>query len=161
MKLLQQVLHPWTVIGALVIGLLLIAAAFGILNRGRPEPLDAVNPTAEIRAIDPPTLTPIVVTPPEATPTATLEIPPPPPAGMITLGAVVQIAGTGGEGLNLRDTAGLESRVQYLGFESEVFTVEDGPVEVDGLNWWYIVGFSDPSRSGWAAANFLEIVQSP
>ncbi|NJN43410.1 MAG: hypothetical protein HC806_00800 [Anaerolineae bacterium] len=80
---------------------------------------------------------------------------------MIGVGASVEISGTGGEGLNLRDVPGLNSNIQYLGFESEVFLVQDGPQEVDGLTWWYLVGFFDESRSGWAASNFLQVIQNP
>jgi hypothetical protein len=42
-----------------------------------------------------------------------------------------------------------------------VFLVSDGPQEVDGLTWWYLVGFFDESRNGWAASNFLQVIQNP
>jgi hypothetical protein len=106
-------------------------------------------------------VTPLVPTALAITSTPTLEIPPSALPGTFTNGALVQIKGTGVDGLNLRDEPGLDSGIQYLGFEAEVFTIQDGPVEADGFIWWYIVGFSDETRSGWAAENFLAIVQSP
>ena len=77
------------------------------------------------------------------------------------MGAFVQISGTGGSGLNLRAEPDLDSDIRYLGLESEVFKVQDGPVETDEFTWWYIAGFSDNTRSGWAVSNFLEVIQNP
>jgi len=48
-----------------------------------------------------------------------------------------------------------------LGSEAEVFRVQDGPREVDGYTWWYLVGPFDETRRGWAVANYLQIVQNP
>jgi hypothetical protein len=73
----------------------------------------------------------------------------------------VQIIGTGGDGLRLRDQPGLDGKVLLLGSEAEVFRVQDGPREVDGYTWWYLVGPFDETRRGWAVANYLQIVQNP
>lgn len=161
MTQLRMILTPWTVLGALVFGLVLIGGAAWYLSSTVPEPAPAGAPTAELSVISAPTATPPIPTALPITSTPTIEIPPSPLPGTFTQGAVVQITGTGADGLNLRDEPGLDSGIQYLGFESEVFTIQDGPEEADGLTWWYIVGFSDESRAGWAAANFLAIVQSP
>jgi hypothetical protein len=48
-----------------------------------------------------------------------------------------------------------------LGAEAEVFQVSDGPREIDGYTWWYLVGPYDESRRGWAVANYLSVVQNP
>lgn len=83
------------------------------------------------------------------------------PAGTIAVGIYVQITGTDGDGLRLRSAPGLATTLLFLGEDSEVFQVRDGPQEVDGYTWWYIVAPYDESRAGWAAANFLSVVPPP
>jgi hypothetical protein len=100
------------------------------------------------------------------TPTSSLfnsmsPIPPSPPPGEIVLGVYVQVTGTGGDGLRLRDEPGLGSHMLLLGSEAEVFRVDDGPREIDGYTWWYLVGPFDENRRGWAVSNFLKFVQNP
>jgi hypothetical protein len=80
---------------------------------------------------------------------------------VIALGAHVQILGTGGDGLRLRMEPGLGGQVRLLGSEAEVFRVDDGPVELDGYTWWYLVGPFNERRHGWAVSNFLAVVQNP
>jgi len=86
---------------------------------------------------------------------------PTPQPGVISIGAYVQVVGTGGSGLRLRDQAGLAGKVLTLGSEAEVFRVEDGPTELDGYTWWYLVGPFDANRRGWGATNFLQVVDGP
>jgi hypothetical protein len=88
-------------------------------------------------------------------------VPPSPPAGEISIGAYVQILDTGGAGLRLRSEPSLNGQVLLLGSEAEVFEVKDGPVEMDGYTWWYLVGPFDETRRGWAVANYLNLVQNP
>lgn len=77
------------------------------------------------------------------------------------MGAFVQVSGTGGDGLRLRAEPSLDGEVRFLGLESEVFRVEDGPEEVDGYTWWYMVAPYDDSVNGWGVSNFLAVVQNP
>ncbi len=161
MNRLREVIQPWNIFGAVIVALLLTALTIGILSFTQPSAGSPNPPTAAITLIPAPTETPLPVTQIILTPTPTLNIPPSPIPGTFSIGTIVQIAGTDGEGLNLRGSASLEAPIQYLGFESEVFTISEGPVEADGLVWWYIVGFHDQSRAGWAAANFLQVVQTP
>ena len=106
-----------------------------------------------------PTTTPAIVETPGAT-TEITDLPPPPP-GDLAVGAYVQVFGTGGDGLRLRTLPGLDNDVRLLGVEAEVFLVEDGPQQVDGFSWWYLVGPFDESRRGWAVSNYLAVVQNP
>ena len=161
MDKLRAVFSPWIIVGAIAIGLALVAGAFALLEYTRPVPAPPGPPTAEMAVIPAPTPTVPIPTLPPASPTPTMDVPPAPIPGVLSPGAIVQIIGTGGEGLNLRAIPGLESNIQYLGLESEVFTIVEGPVEKDGLVWWRLVGFYDETRSGWGASNFLEIVQVP
>lgn len=83
-----------------------------------------------------------------------------PPSGQMGVGAYVQIVGTEGRGLNIRSAPGLSTNIQFLAYDAEVFVVRDGPQEVDGLTWWYIVTPVDTARAGWAAGTYLEVVVS-
>ncbi len=76
----------------------------------------------------------------------------------ITIGKYVQISGTGGDGLRLRREPSTSGAILFLGYESEVFKVNDGPVQADNYTWWYLTAPYDDTRSGWAAAQFLTIV---
>lgn len=101
-----------------------------------------------------PTSTPI----PTSTVTATFS---PLQPGEMGVGSYVQIVGTEGDGLNIRSAPGLASGVQFLGYDAEVFEVRDGPREVDGFTWWYLVTPVDEARAGWAAATYLSLVANP
>ncbi|QYK51656.1 MAG: hypothetical protein KF701_03970 [Anaerolineales bacterium] len=98
-----------------------------------------------------PTATPV----PTSTPTPAFE---PPASGEMGVGAYVQIVGTEGRGLNIRNAPGLSTNIQFLAYDAEVFVVRDGPREVDGLTWWYLVTPVDSARAGWAAGTYLEVV---
>lgn len=77
------------------------------------------------------------------------------------MGAAVQIAGTGGDGLRLRNEPGLQGEVKYLGLEGEIFTIEEGPIQADDYTWWFLVAPYDETVRGWAVSNYLKAVQSP
>ena len=78
---------------------------------------------------------------------------------MIGVGSSVQIYGTEGSGLNIRSEAGgLGSEVLFVALDSEVFTVEAGPIVEDDFTWWYLVTPLDEDRAGWAASNYLSLV---
>jgi hypothetical protein len=115
--------------------------------------------TAALTVIPAPTITPIQAVITEETGFDT-EIPQTTP-GLISLDAFVKVSGTGGAGLRLRSSPGLQGTPQYLGLEDEIFKVESGPEEADGYTWWYLVAPFESNRKGWAAANYLEIVQEP
>ena len=93
--------------------------------------------------------------------TPSSEAPPSPVPGLISIGAYVQVGGTGGDGLRLRLAPGLASQVRLLGSEAEVFRVDEGPIEMDGYTWWYLVGPFDESRHGWGVSNYLLQVEKP
>jgi hypothetical protein len=73
--------------------------------------------------------------------------------------AVVQIINTDGAGLRLRSNPGISSSVQFIGEEQELFTVINGPVEQDDYIWWYLESPYDETRSGWAAADYLQVIE--
>lgn len=149
----------WQVIaGAFVIGLALTCISLSFLfSTRRVEPALVVG-TAFLYVTEASTITPTL--PPEAViPTA--EPSSAASGDSIRLEAYVQISGTGGTGLRLRSEPGLNGSVLVLGGDGEVFVVKDGPRQVDGYEWWYLVGPYDEKRAGWAVANYLLVVQNP
>jgi hypothetical protein len=149
----------WLWIGAgAAVGL---AAWFGLAVIGlllRPAASSAGEPTPILTILPGPSPTPTVTaTPIEAvqTPTATV------PAGTgegLRIGELVEVFGTSGDGLRLRSDPELQARVLALGVDSEVFQIEDGPVEADGFQWWYLVNPYDTSRQGWAVSTYLRLL---
>jgi hypothetical protein len=85
-------------------------------------------------------------------------VPTPLPSGQMGIGAYVQITGTGGDGLRLRAGPGTTNDPLFLGMESEVFRVTDGPKDADGFTWWYLVAPYDDNRKGWAVQNYLSVI---
>lgn len=152
-----QLFNRWVVLGAILIaGFLLLLTAIAV---GLTSPLQASDvgfAPADITVIPAPTGTS------SAPPTPTIDpfAPTPAPTG-IAIGNYVQITGTEGEGLRIRSEPGLNGNPVFLGFDSEVFIVRDGPREVDGYVWWYLVAPYDETRVGWAASDFLTYIPSP
>jgi hypothetical protein len=154
---LRQLLNKWVVLGALAIaGLLMLITAIAIGLTAAPQSSEVGFAPADVTVIAAPTSTsgapPTPTIDPFAAPTS--------PAG-IAIGNYVQITGTQGEGLRIRSEPGLNGNPEFLGFDSEVFIVQDGPREVDGYVWWYLVAPYDETRVGWAAADFLSYVPEP
>lgn len=135
--------------GVALLALLLIvtAVARGAGERPMAAPVVTVVPR--------PTATLAVVAPPSPTPTET----PMPQAvadpSSIRIGGLVEVSGTEGEGLRLRQDPSTTATILALAVESEVFTVQDGPVDADGRTWFRLGSPSDTSRTGWAVADFL------
>lgn len=153
----RQLFNRWVILGALIIaGVLILITVIAI---GWTTPLrspDVGFAPADLTVISAPTATPNV------TATATIDpfAPSPTPTG-IAIGGYAQITGTEGEGLRIRSSPGLTGEPVFLGFDTEVFLVQDGPREADGYVWWYLVAPYDDNRSGWAAADFLTYIPAP
>jgi len=153
----RQLFNRWVILGALsVAGVLILITALSI---GWTTPLQSSDvgfAPADLTVIPAPSATS------NAPPTPTIDpfAPTPTPTG-IALGNYAQITGTNGEGLRIRSEPGLGGEQVFLGFDSEVFIVQDGPRTVDGYVWWYLVAPYDQTRAGWAAADFLSYIPSP
>ena len=116
-----------------------------------------VVPTTSIFVIDGPTATipaPTATNLPPATATPEIIT----DTG-IKVGSLVQIAGTDGEGLNLRSEPSTSSSIQFLGYDLELFEVVDGPIEAEGYWWWYLQTPVEHTRSGWAVEEYLDIIE--
>lgn len=160
MPRVRQVFSLWVIPAALVIGLGLFALLAGAAFFLKPEAAPAAvgKATAVMTVISAPTSTPrpvatLLTTPTASTGTPSVVI------GGIGVGIYVQISGTGGDGLRLRQQPGTGSEVMFMGYEAEVFKVMDGPRDQDGYIWWYLTAPYDESRSGWAASNFLTVIE--
>jgi hypothetical protein len=153
----RELINKWVILGALALaGLLLLITAVAIGLTSARQPSDVGFVPADVTVIPAPTGTsgapPTPTIDPFATPTS--------PAG-IAIGNYVQINGTEGQGLRIRAEPGLGGAFQFLAYDSEVFVVQDGPREVDGYVWWYLVAPYDETRVGWAAADFLTYIPEP
>jgi hypothetical protein len=154
---LHPYLNRWVILGAIVLAcalMLFTAISIGLTSARQSDQVGFAP--ADLTVIAAPTSTS------SAPPTATIDpfAPTPAPTG-IALGNYVQISGTEGEGLRIRSEPGLNGEPQFLGYDSEVFLIKDGPREVDGFVWWYLVAPYDETRVGWAAADFLSYVPAP
>lgn len=155
---LPSFVNLWVILGALALaGCLLLVTLIGAGWTSPRLSQDVGFAPAHLTMIPAPTHTPPVQ------PTGTFDpnVTPTISSFQISIGGYVQITGTDGEGLRLRAAPGLAAQDLFLGFDEEAFQVRDGPQQVDGYTWWYLVAPYDESRAGWAAADFLAVVPSP
>ncbi len=158
---LSNLINRWVALAIVLIALALLGASYAavLLAPVGSAPLPGQAALTVIPAPSPSpvltTVTPQVSPTPEPRPTTTLA------AGTIGVGAFVQIAGTGGDGLRLRTGPNLDSEVRFLGLEAEVFLVQDGPQQADSYTWWYLAAPYDETRQGWAVASYLVVIQNP
>ncbi len=158
-RLLQEFFTPLVLLG----GMLLACLAFSGLLAGlvflRPQPAPLALGTAALNVIPAPTATRLLPTlPPSPTPSPT---PPLPGLAPLAVNDYVQVAGTGADGLRLRADPGLNGNVLYLAIDAEVFKIIDGPRDVDGYTWWYLLEPYKQNIKGWAVANYLALIQNP
>lgn len=155
---LPTFLNIWVLFGALGFAAVLTVVTIVIIGWASPRTAPEVGfVPADLTMIPAPTHTPGVTATPTIDPLATPSLAP----NQIGVGGYVQITGTEGDGLRLRAAPGLNGEQLFLGFDEEVFQVRDGPQDVDGHIWWYLVAPYDETRAGWASADFLAVVPSP
>ncbi len=159
--LLRIVLNPVVIISALALGIFLTVALLAALWLSKPEQIDQGASTAVVEIIRVPTATPTSTPVPEAVvPTETLLSSTAEP-GIIRVGGYVEVTGTGGAGLRIRQNPGLSQGVLFLADEGEVLYVMEGPQSLDGYDWWRLQNPADESRGGWAVADYLRDVPAP
>ena len=146
-------LIAWGALG----GLILACLGLGVGLLLRPS-LAGPDSTPVLTVFPGPTSTatlPDTTSTPEPSPTSS----PPPSSNELFLGAFVAVSGTEGDGLRMRDGPGLEATIIRLAVENEVFQIEDGPQDVDGYVWWYVVNPYDPEITGWVVSNYLRLAE--
>jgi hypothetical protein len=151
----------WAV-GGVVVGIVVLIAVISLgpllfINDSRPTPtLDfsvIINPTLT------PTLTPIPAPTGASGPTPTATLAPIPEGGFM-IGQLVEVRGTEGDGLRVREAPGMDGRILFVGLENEVFVVQGGPAEADDHTWWYLVNPYNDDESGWSVAAYLQPLES-
>jgi hypothetical protein len=159
---LLRIFHPYVWIAGILFACMMAGVTVAAYVFLQPE--NRVRPagTALLHVIAAPTDTPPLPTPlPSQTPTPEPGTPPPPPPGVINVGAYVQIHGTGTDGLRFRNEPGLQGTIRFVAIEAEVFRVIDGPQDLDGYTWWYLVAPYDENVRGWCVSNYLQVIQNP
>jgi hypothetical protein len=159
----QKPILIWLILGVCV-GILgtVVLLSVGFITRNRNQTLAASTPVLDI--IPAPSTTPTRIASPTSpeeaieTPSATLA---PAAEGEINLGQLVEISGTGGDGLRLRVQPGLSATIAFLGVESEVFEVGGGPQEADGYQWWFLRNPYNTEKTGWAVSIYLRSITTP
>ena len=149
---------PGVIVGSVVIGGGLILFLMLLINWNRPYQEQSERVTAALTVIPAPSATVTAITTSEefpiGSPASDLL-----PLDDLRIGTFVKVSGTEGAGLRLRNEPGLESEPLYLGLEDEIFKIEDGPIEMDGYQWWYLTAPFDSSRNGWAVSIYLQADQ--
>ena len=144
------------------VGLAILLLTFGLITRA--SSLSDQGSTSLITVVGEYEVSRVTPTTAEGSLPPTLELsptPPPLPQETFQIGQLVAVFGTGGDSLRLRTQAGLTSTIGFLVVEHEVFEVRGGPQEEDGYTWWYLVNPYDPTKSGWAVANYLRAIENP
>jgi hypothetical protein len=160
---MKNIFNVWVWLGGIVLaGIVLVCVGLLITTIHPTQSKAFIYSTPVVTKIPAPTFTPVLAAP-TAIDTSTPETSPNPsqPGGPIKIGIYVQILGTNGDGLRIRSGAGTSNSTRFIGMDSEVFLVKDGPVEVDNLTWWLLEAPYDKSRTGWAAGSYLGLVKAP
>lgn len=171
---------PWWSLVVLVLAVGAIAFILVIILAEFSAPNTPGNQPAQVRVITSmPTLSqdffdtssrniaPTAAAPINAPASGQVDIPPLPtaapspslPPGDFRIGATVRVVGVGVNGLNVRSDPGTGSTARFLAFDDDEFVVVDGPQNVNNLEWWRIEDPNDDNRYGWAARNYLEVVE--
>jgi len=160
-SLFKAFLNPVVILSSLGLGLFLTAALLVTLWFSRPGETGRGASTAVVNIIRVPTSTATakpaeeVEAPISTVPSATFE------PGVIQTGGWVEVTGTEGAGLRVRENPGLSQGVLFLANEREIFQILAGPEEIDGYSWWQLISPDDETRAGWAVANYLRGVVPP
>ncbi len=136
----------------------IIGAIFALFLFAKQENQPA--PIAQIEEIDAPTSTPVLRATfvPTQTNTPILT-----EAELkdFRIGGYAQISGTSGDGLSIRSGPATTYKVNFVGLDSELFKIVDGPIDADGYIWWKVEAPYDTNRNGWCVQNYLNVVTAP
>jgi hypothetical protein len=146
----------WVLLVALLVSGFLTAVIAVLIFVLPDSQVSGEQPVAMLTIIPAHTAT-VTMAPTQAFPSPTVPV----AVDGISQGVYVQISGTDGVGLRLRSGPSTGNEPRFLGMDSEVFLVKDGPREADGFTWWYLEAPYDPGRSGWAVSAYLAIVNQP
>ncbi len=74
----------------------------------------------------------------------------------VQVGARVQVTGTNGAGLRLRQSPSTDSVTLQFASDGAQFVVVDGPQQADDITWWKID--DQNGLVGWASGDYLKVV---
>ena len=151
-------IHPLSFAGAVVFALVLVGVAY-LVFRSQAERAQPAQTTPQylVTLLPAPTETPTVA-PTLVLPTPTLSDVSILPPDVIAVSRYVKVIGTQGLGLRMRAEAGTSGEVNFLAMDNEAFKVIEGPITKDGYTWWHCEALLDKARSGWAAENYLQVL---
>jgi len=136
--------------------LTIVVAIFLLLPNSKVE----TQPIAIVEVIEAPTSTPFILSTFNPTPTSTSSLSIGNSSG-IHIDGYAQISGTSGDGLSIRNGPGKSFPVNFVGLDSELFKIIDGPLEGDSYIWWKVEAPYDTSRNGWCVQDYLSVIISP
>jgi hypothetical protein len=163
--LLAAARREWAwIAGGVTFGALVLLALVLGTGLSRPAPVGPTPIDPWVTLVSVSTAAPTVPTTP--TPTAESTATPPPTLDPdtdigFTIGDLVEVYGTEGDGLRLRAEPSLDAVVLVLGVDSEVFEVVGGPEYSDGYVWVRLVNPFDPLKTGWAVSTYLRRLGAP
>ena len=158
-KTLNGKIHPFSLIGAVVFALLIIGIAFLVFRRqDGQQAFTPTNPEYLVTLLPAPTETPTAI-PTSVLLTPTSEEVSILPPDVVAVGRYVKVSGTQGVGLRMRAQAGTSGDVNFIALDDEAFKIIDGPLVSDGYTWWLCEALLDKTRSGWAAENYLLVLE--
>lgn len=155
-------IHPLAYLGALLFAALLLGLGYIFLRLGglQAQVVQTTLTPPALTILPAPTETPITIIPTSIfTPTPTPELGPPP--GIMGIGAYAKVSNTGGAGLRIRQSATTDSLTQFIAMDEEVFKIIGGPVDSNGFTWWQLEANYDKNRTGWAAEEYLTLINLP
>jgi len=159
---MKNILNGKVFIGMLATAAVLMLISLALILAKQPAaPADLESASAAMTIIAAPTSTPRGLAATPTLPPPALQSTPTLQPGMFGTSAYVQITGTEGQGLRLRSGPNLAAQPLFLGYDSEVYQVVDGPVEADGHTWWKLTAPYDAARTGWAVQDYLTVIPSP
>jgi len=87
-------------------------------------------------------------------------IPASPIPGVFAVGIKVEISGTGGDGLRMREDPGMDSEILYLAREGEDCIILEGPKIEENLIWWKIQSLEEENKSGWSVQTYMNTINN-
>jgi hypothetical protein len=119
--MMRGLFSPWVILGGIGMACLLLVFFIGAIFAVQGKPAQRPIGTVVLNVIPAPSET-IAPPPPTEVPTPTAGEPLSPPGGAgISVGVLVQVSGTGLEGLRIRTDLSLQGQVKFVGFLAEVF----------------------------------------
>ena len=77
---------------------------------------------------------------------------------VFSVGIKVEISGTGGDGLRMRESPYMDSEVLYLAHEGEDCIIVEGPQIEENLIWWKIQSLEEETKSGWSVQTYMTTI---